>query len=120
MHELQAHPINLDHHSVSLQELQKEFGTTLFLKKTHPNLNTLIDATQASDSVVLYIDEKEAKLKGASYIVNPGNASFVLQTIEENILILPLPISFKLQEIEFINPINQWNFNRKKVSLRSN
>ena len=103
--ELQANQIDITKHHISLKELQKEFGTTLYLKKTHSNLNTVIDATQAADSVVLYFDEEKEKFNGASYIVNKSDAPFALQTQEENILIVALPIAFDLQQIKSIQSI---------------
>lgn len=97
--ELEFNQIDLSNHHVSLKELQKEYGQSLYLKKTHPNLNTVLDATLATDSVVLYFDEEEKKLKGASYIINKNEAPFALQTQAEHILILPLPVSFDLQQV---------------------
>ena len=104
--ELEFNQIDLSNHHVSLKELQKEFGMTLYLKKAHSNLNTVIDATQAADSVVLYFDEEKEKLLGASYIVNKSDAPFALQTQAEHLLIVPLPISFDLQQIVKIKPNN--------------
>lgn len=102
--ELEFNQIDIANHHVSLKELQKEFGTSLYLKKTHSNLNTVIDATQAADSIVLYFDEEKEELKGASYIVNKSDAPFALQTQAEHLLIVPLPISFDLQQIVKIKP----------------
>ncbi len=103
--ELKANEVSVESHHINLKEIVENYGNTIYLKKQHQHLNTVLDATLLSDSVVLYIDEEKEKLSGASYIINPGNSPFAIQTQQENCLLLPLPLSFDIQKIETIKTV---------------
>ena len=71
----------------------------LLLKIRHSKTNTIMDLTHVVPYVLLFFNEKY-EFRGASYSLNKGGASYMLQTEYKTILFIKYPNNLRLNNIE--------------------
>ena len=85
----------------------KEGNLPLFIELEHQQVNTLLELTKMYPYVLLYFNQEDDGIlfKGAAFNCNESEMQFSITTQYKKILLLPLPISFKLNEVTHINLI---------------
>ena len=109
-----------DHTSIRFEVLVKETNDTflkvhelkegnlpLFIELEHQQVITHLELTKMYPYVLLYFnpEDDEILFKGAAFNCNKSEMQFSVTTQYKKILLLPLPISFKLNEVTHINLI---------------
>ena len=88
---------------LKIHELQQSV-LPLFLEIEHQQLNTLLELTKVFPYVLLYFDAENGieLFKGAAFNLNNTDKPFSISTQYKKILLLPYPISFKLEEVSHL------------------
>lgn len=82
---------------IKVHEFQ-EAGTPLLLNIQHPQINSLLELSKVAPFALLYFDDTNA-FSGASYSLNSFKNQFGISIQAKKLLVLPFPISFKLEDV---------------------